>query len=227
VPWHTQRDAIVEFGGWLALVAASFGKIGQDVILLAQTDVGEAAESADASRGGSSTMPHKANQIASEMMVAAARAVAPLVAALQSAAVQEHERATHGWQLEWLLVPQMVALTSGCASHGVFVARHLQVDAARMRENICDAGQLVMAEPLALALAETMTLEDAQALVKRAAAEARGAREPLAAAVKRAAEARGAGGAIDWEHFANPAAHVGAAGAIIDRILQDARRAIR
>ena len=227
VPWHTQRDAIVEFGGWLALVAASFGKIGQDVILLAQTDVGEAAESGDGSRGGSSTMPHKANQVASEMMVAAARAVAPLVAALQSAGIQEHERATHGWQLEWLLVPQMVALTSGCASHGVFVARNLQVDAARMRENICDAGQLVMAESLSLALAETMTLEDAQALVKRAAADARGSREPLATAVKRAVDARGAGGAIDWDRFTNPAAHVGAAGEIIDRILADARRTIR
>ena len=227
VPWHTQRDAIVEFGGWLAMVAGSFGKIGQDVILLAQTDVGEAAESADGSRGGSSTMPHKANQIASEMMVAAARAVAPLLSALQSAAVQEHERATHGWQLEWLLLPQMVALTSGCASHGVFVARHLQVNAPRMRDNMCAAGQLVMAEPLALALAETMTLDDAQALVKQAAAEARGAREPLAAAVKRAAQARGAGAGIDWDRFADPAAHLGAAGAIIDRILEHARHTIR
>ena len=41
VPWHTQRDAIVEYGSWLAMVAGSLGKIGQDVILLAQTEVGE------------------------------------------------------------------------------------------------------------------------------------------------------------------------------------------
>jgi len=85
----------------------------------------------------------------------------------------------------------------------------------------------VMAESLSLALAETMTLEDAQALVKRAAADARGSREPLATAVKRAVDARGAGGAIDWDRFTNPAAHVGAAGEIIDRVLADARRTIR
>ena len=40
VPWHTQRDAIVEYGSWLALVAGSLGKMGQDLTLLAQTEVG-------------------------------------------------------------------------------------------------------------------------------------------------------------------------------------------
>jgi 3-carboxy-cis,cis-muconate cycloisomerase len=227
VPWHTQRDAVVEFGSWLAMAAGSFGKIGQDVILLAQTDVAEAAESADASRGGSSTMPHKTNQIASEMMVAAARATAALLSALQGAAIQEHERATHGWQLEWLVLPQMVALTSGSASHGAFVVRHLQVNAARMRENMCEAGNVVMGESLALALAGTMALAEAQALVKRAAEQARGSREPLAAVVRRAAADCGVDAGIDWGRLADPAAHLGASDEIINRILDEARRTIR
>jgi len=227
VPWHTQRDAIVEFGNWLAMVAGSFAKIGQDLILLAQTDVGEAVEAADATRGGSSTMPHKANQIASEMMVAAARAAGALLSALHASAVQEHERATHGWQLEWLVLPQLVALTSGSASHGVFVVRHLRVDAARMRENIGDAGNVVMAESLALALADRLPLEEAQALVKRASTELRGADEPLVAVVRRAAQARGIDTGLDWDRLANPSAHPGAAGEIIDRIVDEARRTIR
>jgi len=227
VPWHTQRDAIVEFGNWLAMVAGSFAKIGQDVILLAQTDVGEAAESSDATRGGSSTMPHKANQIASEMMVAAARAAGALLSALHASAVQEHEGATHGWQLEWLVLPQLVALTSGSASHGVFVVRHLRVDAARMRGNIGDAGSVVMAESLALALADRLPLDEAQALVKRASAELRGADEPLVAVVRRAALARGIDTGLDWDHLANPSAHPGAASDIIDRIVDQARRTIR
>jgi 3-carboxy-cis,cis-muconate cycloisomerase len=227
VPWHTQRDSVVEFGSWLAMVAGSLGKIGQDVILLAQTEVGEAAESADAARGGSSTMPHKANQVASEMMVVAARATAALLSALQGAALQEHERGTHGWQLEWLVLPQMIALASGSASHGVFVARHLQVNAARMRENIGEAGSVVLAESLALALAGTMAPDEAQALVKRAAEQARGSREPLAAVVRRAASERGVDAGIDWDRLADPAAHLGATDEIINRILDVARRTIR
>jgi len=227
VPWHTQRDTVVEFGSWLAMVAGSFGKIGQDVILLAQTEVGEVAESADAARGGSSTMPHKANQIASEMMVVAARGTAALLSALHAAAIQEHERATHGWQLEWLVLPQIVALTSGSAAHAVFVVRRLQVNAARMRENLCDSGHVVMAESLALALARTIALDDAKAIVKRAAEQARGSREPLAAVVRRAAEERGVDAGIDWDRVADPAAHLGATDEIINRILDEARRTLR
>jgi 3-carboxy-cis,cis-muconate cycloisomerase len=224
VPWHTQRDTVVEFGSWLAMVACSFGKIGQDVILLAQTEVGEVAESADAARGGSSTMPHKANQIASEMMVVAARGTAALLSALHAAAIQEHERATHGWQLEWLVLPQIVALTSGSAAHAVFVVRHLQVSAARMRENMCEAGNVVMAESLALALAGTIALDDAQALVKRAAEQARASREALPAVVRRAAQERGVDAGIDWDRLADPAAHLGATNEIIDRIVDEAKR---
>jgi adenylosuccinate lyase len=44
----TQRDAIVEYGSWLALVAGSLGKMGQDLTLLAQTEVGGILESSDA-----------------------------------------------------------------------------------------------------------------------------------------------------------------------------------
>jgi 3-carboxy-cis,cis-muconate cycloisomerase len=227
VPWHTQRDAIVEYGNWLAMVAGSFGKIGQDVILLAQTEVAEVLESSDASRGASSTMPHKANPIGSEMMVVAARATGALLAALHAAAVQEHERSTHGWQLEWLVLPQMVALTYGSASHAASVARHLEVNGPRMRENIRQAGDVVLAESLALALAETIALEEAQALVRRAAIEARGSRDSLVAAVRRAAQERGLDAGIDWDHLADPSACLGATDAFIDRILDEARRTLR
>ena len=227
VPWHTQRDAVVEYGSWLALVAGSFGKIGQDLTLLAQTEVAEVLESADASRGGSSTMPHKANPIRSEMMIVAAQATGALLSALHAAALQEHERSTHGWPLEWFVLPQMVALTYGSAGHAAIVARDLQVDDARMRENIHQGGDMALAESLSIALAERMTLDAAQRLVRRAAFDARSTREPLTVAVRRAAQAQGIDGGIDWERISDPANYLGAAGAFIDRILDEAKRTIR
>ena len=63
MPWHAQRDSLVEFAGWLSLLTGTLGKMAQDVILLAQTEVGEAGESAEEGRGGSSTMPQKSNPI--------------------------------------------------------------------------------------------------------------------------------------------------------------------
>lgn len=227
VPWHTQRDAIVEYGNWLALVAGSIGKMGQDLTLLAQTEIGEVLESSDASRGGSSTMPHKANPIGSEMMVVAAQATGALLSALHAAALQEHERSTHGWPLEWLVLPQLIALTYGAASRAGAVARELTVNAPRMRDNLRLDGGAVLAESLSLALAETMPLEDAQALVRGAAIEARGSSDSMVAAVRRAAATRGLEAAIDWDRLSDPAAYLGATGAIVDRILDDAKRSIR
>ena len=226
-PWHTQRDAVVEYGGWLALLTGSLGKIGQDVILLSQSEVGEVLESTDASRGGSSTMPHKANPIGSETMVVAARATGALQSALQAAAIQEHERSTHGWTLEWLVLPQMIALAYGAAAHAARVARHLHVDVARMRENIGRAADVAIAEPMAIALAAQIAPAEAHALVRDAAIEARASRESLVAAVRRAAIAKGLDRGIDWDRLADPSAHLGAANAFIDRILDEAKRIVR
>jgi 3-carboxy-cis,cis-muconate cycloisomerase len=226
VPWHTQRDTIVEYGNWLALVAGSFGKMGQDLTLLAQTEVGEILESSDGARGGSSTMPHKANPIRSEMLVVAAQVTAALLSALHGAALQEHERSTHGWPLEWFVLPQMIALTYGSAGHAAHVARDLKVDAARMRDNIHAAGDVALAESLSLALAEKMPLEDAQALVKRAAIETRGSSDSLVAAVRRFAAGRGLETAIDWDRLSDPSGYLGATRHIVDRILDEARRSV-
>jgi len=160
-------------------------------------------------------------------MVVAAQATAALLSALHAAAVQEHERSTHGWPLEWLVLPQMIALTYGAASHAGAVARQLSVNAPRMRDNLRLDGGAVLAESLSLALAEKMPLEDAQALVKSAASEARGSSDSLVAAVRRAAAIRSLESGIDWDRLSDPSAYLGATRAIIDRILDDAKRSLR
>jgi 3-carboxy-cis,cis-muconate cycloisomerase len=53
LPWHTNRTRIADLGAALATTAGVLGKIGLDVVLLAQTEVGELREGAN---GGSSTL---------------------------------------------------------------------------------------------------------------------------------------------------------------------------
>ncbi|HEX4627316.1 MAG TPA: lyase family protein, partial [Gemmatimonadales bacterium] len=57
-PWHVVRDGVAEVGAFLGLLCGSLAKIGNDVLLLSQTEVSEISEG---SRGSSSTMPHKQN----------------------------------------------------------------------------------------------------------------------------------------------------------------------
>jgi 3-carboxy-cis,cis-muconate cycloisomerase len=218
--WHAQRDSLVEFAGWLSLVTGSLGKMAQDVILLAQTEVGEAAESSEQGRGGSSTMPQKSNPITSELMLAAARTNASLLSALHHAQIQEHERATHGWQVEWLTLPQMMIITGGALKHALDLAQNLQVDEAVMRVNMVRANDIVLAEAAVFALANWMPRLKAEEMVKKACGIAISEARPLIDVVKETVAVPD--GTVDWRALADPANYLGEAEKIIDRVLERA-----
>jgi len=201
--------------------------MAQDIILLAQTEVGEVGESGEAGRGGSSTMPQKSNPIISELIIAAARTNASLLSALHNAQIQEHERATHGWQVEWLTLPQMITLTGGALKHAAYLAQNLQVDAAAMRANIKRANDVVLAEAAVFALAETMPRAQAEEFVKKACATAVGENRPLIQVVKELAGDFIKPGSVDWQALAKPENYLGMTEKIIDQVLISAEMYLR
>ncbi len=220
MPWHAQRDNFAEFAGWLSLMTGSLAKMAQDILLLAQTEVGEVAESTEAGRGGSSTMPQKSNPITSELIVAAARMNASLLSSMHQALIQEQERATHGWQLEWLTLPQMIVLTGGALKHASYLAQHLQADEKKMRENMARANDLVLAEAVSFALSAHMPRADAHETVSKACAVAVAERKPLVDAVRDLVSGRVPEGAVDWNGLRDPANYLGETQKIIDRMLK-------
>ena len=108
-PRHSERDGIAAFASWLSLVSGSLGKFGQDVALLAQTEVGEITL---ATGGGSSAMPHKVNPVGAEVLVALARFNATLLSGMHQSLIHEGERSGAAWTLEWMLLPQMAVATA-------------------------------------------------------------------------------------------------------------------
>ncbi len=214
-PWHSQRDGLAELGGWLALTTGALGKIGQDVALLAQSEVSELHEGAG---GGSSTMPQKANPVASETLVTAARMNAGLLATLHQAMLPEHERGGVAWQLEWLTLPQMVVLTGAALRQAVALIGGLQVDVRRMRANLDASNGLILAEAASFALARHMPRPEAPALVKAACRDAIAQQRHLIDLLAERVDAP-----LDWQTLRDPANYLGAAGEIVDRILRDAR----
>ena len=224
MPWHAQRDSFAEFAGWLSLVTGSLGKMAQDIILLAQTEVKEVAESAEEGRGGSSTMPQKSNPITSELIVAAARTNASLLSAMHNALIHEHERATHGWQVEWLTLPQMVALTGGALKHALYLAKNLQVDDKKMRENIARADDVILAEAAVFALAKAMPRPKAEELVKKACGIAASERKPLIEVVMNLTAGALPDRAVDWQSLSAPENYLGDTQKIINRVLESANK---
>jgi 3-carboxy-cis,cis-muconate cycloisomerase len=136
LPWHTNRTRVAELGAALALAAGAAAKVGVDVALLAQSEIGEVAPPAG---GGSSTMPQKRNPTQSALAVAAARQVTADASVLAGSLVQEHERALGSWHAEWGALSRALALAGGAAAHVADLVEGLEVDAARMRANLDEA----------------------------------------------------------------------------------------
>ena len=120
--WHSQRDRIGEFGSFLSLLTGTLGKIGQDIALMAQNEVGEVKL---ATGGGSSAMPHKSNPVPAEVLVTLARFNAGLLGTLHQALVHENERSGAAWTLEWMVLPQMVVSSAAALGKAQALAASL------------------------------------------------------------------------------------------------------
>ena len=215
IPWHNQRDNLAELAGWLSLLSGILAKMAQDIILLAQSEVGEVRESADISRGGSSTMPQKNNPVISEVIIAAARTNASLLASMHQALIHEHERATHGWQLEWLTLPQMFGLTAAALDKAHFLSENLVINAARMRQNVAASNGLMLAEAISFALAEHMPRADAKKLVGNAVQIVLAEDRHLADVLQETVTAP-----VEWIRFRDESAFLGAAETFVERVLK-------
>lgn len=153
ITWHTIRDGFAEVTGFLALVAASIGKIGYDIMLMMQTETGEVLEPYVAGRGASSTMPQKRNPISSEMMLAAAKIVREQHSAMLDAMVQDHERATGQWHVEWHALPTAFIVASGGLAAAAEVLEGLEVRPDAMRQVLDTTKGLIVAEAVMMGLA--------------------------------------------------------------------------
>lgn len=209
-PWHAERDAIAELGGWLSLVTGSLAKMGADLKLMASAGTARAG-----SAGGSSTMPQKQNPVGAEALVALARHNAAALGALHGALVHAEERDAGAWSAEWLTLPPMAVAAGAALRHARHLAETLRPDPAAMRSEIDATQGTILAEAAQFALAEHMPRPEAQALVKGAANDLRRG-ETLTDALR-----RHTGAPVDWDAFADPARLIGAAAALVDRVLAE------
>ena len=219
MPWHGQRDRVVEVATVLGLVVGTLGKIARDVALCMQTDVGELAEPTAPGRGGSSTMPHKHNPIGCAVAMSAAIRVPGLVSTMLAAMPQEHERGLGGWHAEWETLPEIFKLAAGALHQMTVVIVGLEVNTTRMRANIDQTNGLIMAEAVAMALAAHLGKIEAHRIVEhacnKAMQESRHLREVLAD--EPLIQTRIS--APELEKLLNPANYLGATQSFIDGVL--------
>lgn len=199
LPWHAQRDGPAELAGWLSLVTGSLAKLGQDVVLLAQSGI----EELRVEGGGSSTMPQKNNPVGAELLVALARHNAVLLAEMHQSLIHGHERDGAAWSGEWLALPQMAVAAGAALARAAELIDALAVDKQRMAANLAAMNGLACAEAATFALARWMPREEAEALVRTAAERTRADGGDLFDHLARASNAD-----VDWQALKTPRAQI-------------------
>jgi adenylosuccinate lyase len=164
IPWLSSRDRMAEFVGLLALVAATLGRIGNEIFELQRPEIGELREPAGSDAVGSITMPHKRNPERSEHLVTLARLVRASAGVILEGAVQEHERDGRAWKAEWVAFPEACLLTGTSLAMALEILSGLEVDEAAMRRNL---GGVIGSEKLLSRLAPELGKHRAQALVQQ------------------------------------------------------------
>jgi 3-carboxy-cis,cis-muconate cycloisomerase len=131
--WHTRRTPVLDLAHALTLTGAACGKIAADVLVMAQTEVGEAREGAG---GPSSSMPHKANPTQSVLVSAAARQLPGVASVLTASAAPEQDRPAGAWHAEWQPLRDLLRLAGGAVERSASYLPDVRFDHAAMARNL-------------------------------------------------------------------------------------------
>jgi 3-carboxy-cis,cis-muconate cycloisomerase len=219
ITWHVARDGIVETVQFLALLGGSLGKIAYDVMLMSATEFAEAAEPFVSGRGSSSTMPQKRNPISCELILAASKALRQHAGLALDAMVSDFERATGPWHVEWIAVPEAFGYAAGALHQAEFMMGGLIVDTGRMAKNLGMTHGLIVAEAVMMGLAPHTGRTEAHDLVYDSCRAAIDSDRPLYDVLLETREVTEPLGAARLKELTDPANYLGAAQAMVDRVL--------
>lgn len=168
-----QRDRHAEFCATLAVAGASLEKIALEVRGLQRTEVLEAQEPFGEGQKGSSAMPHKRNPELAERICGLARLLrANALAALENVALW-HERDISHSSVERVVLPDSTILLDYLLDLTTFVVSGLDVDPARMAENLERSYGLVYSQRVLLRLTDAgLARQAAYEIVQRNAMRA-------------------------------------------------------
>ena len=147
-PWHTSRATVTRLGDVGVRCTDAWGRIANDVLVLARPEIGELSEGAG---GGSSTMPHKANPVLSTLVRRAALTTPQLAATLHLAAAETaDERSAGPWHAEWATLGTLLRRTVVAGEQTRDLLDGLQVHTDRMERTLAAAHEDARAEQRSL-----------------------------------------------------------------------------
>ncbi|MGQ0519757.1 MAG: adenylosuccinate lyase [Actinomycetota bacterium] len=162
------RDRHAELLWACASAGAGVEHMATEIRHLQRTEVREAFEPFGAGQKGSSAMPHKRNPITTERLSGLARVLRGYLGAGLEDVALWHERDISHSSVERVILPDATLLAYYVLKRMTRVIDGLEVDAARMVENLERSHGLVFSQPVLLALVESgLPRDDAYRIVQR------------------------------------------------------------
>jgi 3-carboxy-cis,cis-muconate cycloisomerase len=185
-PWHTSRAPFTRYADALVRASDAWGHIANDVLLLARPEIAELAEPAVEGRGGSSTMPQKANPVLSVLIRRAAMSAPGHAAQLHlAAATTIDERPDGSWHTEWSALATLSRHTLTAASQVTELLDGLQVDTGKMAAVVKQQSSALLAEQRSIGASSDPDLDPSNylgatsAVIDQILARARADQEPV------------------------------------------------
>ncbi len=183
IAWIAARDTQVEFLNLLAIIGATFDKIGHEIYTLQRPEIGEVREGFVKGVVGSITMPHKRNPEIAEHLGSLARLIRHNAACLTENLVHDHERDARSWKTEWALLGPTCLMAGSLLRLSKVMCANLDVDQAGMLASLKASRGYVLSEGVMLALAEKVGKQTAHEMVYQTAMTAFEADRPLKDAI--------------------------------------------
>ena len=221
IAWHTERDNLAEFANFIAILTATCAKFATDLKLMMQSEVGEAREPYVAHRGSSSTMPQKRNPIGSAYICAMASSIRTMSNSMVEAMVADHERSTGPWEIEWIVLPQICALSHACLQQTHYLLDGLEVDEEGMQRNLALTKGAVVSEAVMMGLGKAIGRQNAHDIVYDLCRKAQVADKSLLELLCADDSIKAAGlSDQELERLCDPANYLGLSEAMVDRVLK-------
>jgi adenylosuccinate lyase len=175
-----QRDRHAEFCAALAVAGASLEKIALEIRGLQRTEVLEAQEPFGEGQKGSSAMPHKRNPELTERICGLARLLRSNAHAAAENVALWHERDISHSSVERVIFPDSTILLDYVLDLAAFIIENLEVNPARMAENLEASHGNIYSQRVLLKLTESgLARQVAYELVQKHAMRAWKERTPL------------------------------------------------
>jgi adenylosuccinate lyase len=215
--WHSSRDRVAEYLTTLAMLAATLGRIADEVRTLSRPEFDELEEGWEHGKVGSSTMPHKRNPEDCEQVIVLTRLARANAGLGIEGMVLEHERDSRGLRLEWVAVADVTHHTLAALTMTRLMLQGLKVHVEQMANHAWERAEAICTEALMLALGRHVGKQSAHALVYELSQEAQSGRRSLKELILQSEEVTGLLTLDELEAIFDPTRYLGSSGVMVDR----------